>query len=279
MLRFGFVWKLRMSEVYFTRAVITQSARIDLACQALAGPGGAQRADAVHDLRLALRVLRTVLLFFRGSETADTLRRHLARSYRLSREARELEVALDGLALLQVRHPLALNVDLAWARALQCERSSLLPRLQPDLVSALALLLSFLAGADALLDKRRLRKLARMQAKHLWQKVQDKLLRAFKSGKRTHWHAARLAIKRYRGWGVQFAPLLKQRTRKRVKILLFVQGLLGELNDWGALAQRLQAEGALAKAWRRIIVRRERRLQKVLSRYIRRQVWGVMQAK
>lgn len=268
-----------MSKAYFAKAVIAQSARIELACQALAGPDGAQRADAVHDLRLALRALRTVLLFFRGSETADTLRRHLAGSYRLSREARELEVALDGLALLQVRHPLALSIDLAWARALQYERSSLLPRLQPGLLPALALLLPFLADADALLDKRRLRKLARMHAKCLWQKVQGKLQRALNSGKPAHWHAARLAIKRYRGWGVQFAPLLKRRTSKRVKALLSVQGLLGELNDWQALAQRLLAEGALAKAWRRIIAGRERRLQKVLRRRVRRQVWGVIQAK
>ncbi len=261
-----------MSTAYFTKVVITQSARIELACRALAGPDGAQRAEAVHDLRLALRALRTVLLFFRGSETADALRRHLAGCYRLSREARELEVALDALALLQRCHPRALSVDLAWARALQQARNRLLPRLQPDLVAALALLLPFLAGADALLDKLRLRKLARMQAKCLWQKVQAKLQRALGSGKPAHWHAARLAIKRYRGWGVQLAPLLQRRTRKRVKALFSVQGLLGELNDWQALVQRLQAEGALAKAWRRIIAGREKHLQKVLRRRVRRQI-------
>ncbi|MGL6072132.1 CHAD domain-containing protein [Craterilacuibacter sp.] len=262
-----------MEKQHFAHGVAWQAARILNAEQALAGPDSPERDEAVHTLRLGLRALRTLLCFFRGKPLADAIRCQLAACYRMSSSARELEVGLGLLPTLSAHHPAALvAIRHQWISDLQCERSVLLLSLQPSLQAALAMLMALLADTEASPDKYRQRKRVRRHARRLNQRVQHCLQRALKSGKVLHWHAARLAIKRYRLWCEQFAAVMEPHSRRRSEALRPLQLLLGEFNDLENFRQSLAKAGPLYKAWRSIIAQRKSRLQRIACRLVRRLV-------
>ncbi|NDV12756.1 CHAD domain-containing protein [Crenobacter caeni] len=204
------------------------------ALSALADPAHAAHQDAVHEAREVLRIVR-VLLAGVPSQRARALRVELGRAYHDSTTARELEVMLA----LASRH-------------LGGQGAALVLRHAPRLAALRALLAARFAAlaaaveAFALLSSVRLRRRrVRRHAQKLWRAVLAMRRRARRKGGEAHWHALRIALKRYRFYGELFAAALPAKGADRVRRCRRLQGLLGQWRDLAALEAFLAEEGGV----------------------------------
>lgn len=194
--------------------------------------------DAVHRLRGALRALRSVLRPLARSPVqragVNTLRGLFAATSAL----RDGEVQRVLLARLAARWP-GLRPGV-WE---ETDEGLLLARLAAGELEAALRALEVEAPSAPRAGLRR-------QADVLWGRVRRALRRALDDGGAARWHAARLALKRYRCWVKAFGSALPGRHRRRLQDLLPLQQALGEANDWSLLLAALESAPGWGEAWR-----------------------------
>ena len=192
--------------------------------------------EALHDLRIALRKLRSLLQPLRGVEACDALQQQAAELGRISGPLRDLEVLLAHLQGLGMRDA----VSRRQPRLLEGYRALLADDALPALFEALDQWpqLWRQAAADAELAglakrvKRRLAKQQRRLGEALVDPAHDR-------------HRLRLLIKRVR-YGAEAYPRLSGLSANTLARLKAAQSALGDWHDRLQWLQRAEQEADLA---------------------------------
>ncbi|MFZ3205208.1 MAG: CHAD domain-containing protein [Pseudomonas sp.] len=193
-------------------------------------------SEALHDLRIALRKLRSLLRPLRGVEVCDALQQQAAELGRISGPLRDLEVLLAHLQGLGMRDA----VNLRQSRLLEGYAALLADDALPALFEALDQWpqLWRQAAADTELRglakriKRRLAKQQRRLAEALVDPAHDR-------------HRLRLLIKRVR-YGAEAYPKRSGLSAKTLTRLKAAQSALGDWHDLLQWLQRAEQEADLA---------------------------------
>jgi CHAD domain-containing protein len=208
--------------------------------------------EALHDLRIALRKLRSLLRPLRGVEACDALQQQAAELGRISGPLRDLEVLLAHLRTLGMREA----VNRRQSRLLEGYRALLADDPLPALFAALDQWPQAWrqAAADAELRglakrvRRRLAKQQRRLAEALVDPAHDR-------------HRLRLLIKRVR-YGAESYPKPSGLSAKTLARLKAAQSALGDWHDLLQWLLRAEEEADLAAcvaAWRTALQAAERK--------------------
>lgn len=193
--------------------------------------------EALHDLRIALRRLRSLLRPIRGVPGVEELEHAAAEVGRLSGPIRDLEVLLPALAAEGLRDALAVRRPVLESGYVAVLASQPLHRLQLCLDVWPALLRT--AQRHAVLDglHGRVRKRLRRQWKTLRAELADTTYE--------HWHPLRLRIKRVR-YGLEAYPHDCSIPGSLLAPLKAAQSALGDWHDLEQWLLRCQREPDLA---------------------------------
>ncbi len=184
--------------------------------------------EALHDLRIALRTLRSILRPLRGSEVAVGLEQAAAVIGRLSGPIRDAQVLLAELQRLGQRHGLT-----ARFAAVQQGIEQLL--VSAELAALFTQLAGFANGWRFAIRMGELSKLRSRVAKGL-QADRQRLL-AMLSDPQLDWHQLRVKVKRLR-YSDENYPRLSGLSRLERKLLRQLQSALGDWHDrWQWLVQ------------------------------------------
>lgn len=193
--------------------------------------------EALHDLRIALRRLRSLLRPIRGVPGVEELEHAAAEVGRLSGPIRDLQVLLPALAAEGLRDALAVRRPVLESGYVAVLASQPLHRLQLCLDVWPALLRT--AQRHAVLDglHGRVRKRLRRQWKTLRAELADTTYE--------HWHPLRLRIKRVR-YGLEAYPHDCSIPGSLLAPLKAAQSALGDWHDLEQWLLRCQREPDLA---------------------------------
>lgn len=265
-----------MARGYLLR-VLETAARVEIRVEEVAGPGAAHGAEreheAVHDLRVALRRLRSWLRAWRP-HLENTVRRsserRLQRLSRLAGVARDLEVQRSWLLGRGVRRAgraapavqwLERRVEAEYRRALRDLAKAMLTGLGPAAARLDQELRAIGGAGKATGHEATMAAAMALSVESQAGKVARRLGRARRIGQVAEAHAARIAVKRFR-YLLDSLGRHSPNLRAINRFLVRLQDHLGELHDAQVLLSRLRAGGpsrrALA-ALRALVRRRVRR--------------------
>ncbi|WP_349571385.1 CHAD domain-containing protein [Azotobacter salinestris] len=235
-----------------------QVLRLDVALQACAARLAARSDDeALHDLRVSLRRLRSLLRPLRGMPGVEPLEQAAAAMGRLSTPLRDDEVLLQELQAAGLTGLIGVRQE-----RLEAGRDGLLASAEwHQLCSTLVVWPSLWrqAGRDGVLRglRRRIGKRQARQARRLGEALRDPAHDR---------HRLRLLIKRVR-YGAEAYPDLVELSEDGAKRLKAAQSALGDWHDrlqWLARAEREADLQPLAARWREELESSAQRADRVL---------------
>ena len=260
-----------MARAYLQR-VLEEAARVEVRVEEITEPaasrGAEWQSEAVHDLHVALRRLRSWLRAWRPF-LRDTLRksseRRLQRLSRLAGRARDLEVQRAWLTTQSVQRSrlagesarlVVVRIETEYAHVLQALAIRLLKRLGRAAVRLDAELEDQDAGdvqktTDPTTDPTTASVMAHLIGEHA-EGLPQVLRRVRRPGQVDEAHAARIAIRRFR-YLLDTLGRLSPDVRLVTGYLTSLQDRLGRLHDAQVLAARLTAmseEATESRRWR-----------------------------
>ncbi|MBV8048420.1 MAG: CHAD domain-containing protein [Paludibacterium sp.] len=217
----------------------------------------AKAADAVYDLRLALRISRILRHFARKDPAYDAFSRVLDLAYRATSPVRDRQVGIARIRLLETGWPR--NRRRPSTGLSQALRASY-PQLGRDmdvlgLPGALILMESAIARVERKVVRAKLIRRAERHAERLRAVLSTRMETALARHRMKDWHRLRLAIKHYRFWVDVLAGVLPKGQVALSRALKPLQVALGDAHDGEVLMAWLpEIPDAPLDDWRAVLM-------------------------
>jgi CHAD domain-containing protein len=220
----------------------------------------AKAADAVYDLRLALRICRILRHFVRGDPDFNSFSKVLDLGYRATSPVRDRQVGIARIRQWEVGWPRnRRRPSTALAQALRKSYPQLGREMDvlglPDMMRAME---AAIIRTERQLSPAKLVKRAVRHADKLKSALRASMRVAQASQRMKDWHRLRLAIKHYRFWVAALEPVLPTEHVEQAKVLKPLQVALGEAHDDEVLAGWLpEVPGAPLDIWLPLLTARK----------------------